>query len=296
MRYNTKTMRTLREAVRDAGVNGRALGHFNVSDSNQLTAVAAAARETGLPAIVGLSEGERKFFPIEEARLLINLYISRGCELYLNADHTYSLEKARQAIEAGVDSIVIDGAALPQEQNVALAAACVAVARASGRDVVVEGELGYIGKSSEVLERIPEGAAITEEAMTSPETAKAYVAGTGIDMLAPAVGNIHGIIAGGQPKLSIGRITDIAHAVGVPLVLHGGSGSPDEEFSAAIRAGIAIVHINTDLRLRYREGIERGLKEMPDEAAPYKFLAPAVEDMTRYVAQKMRLFAAGRAG
>lgn len=270
---------------------GRALGHFNISDSNQLKAVADASKETNLPIIVGLSEGEREHFPMEAARLLLDMYNGRGASLYLNADHTYSIEKAQRAISAGVDSVVIDGAKLTQEENISLASACVKYARASGRDVLVEGELGYIGQSSQVIERIPEGAAITEGMMTKPDEAKAFIDATGIDMLAPAVGNIHGMIASGvQPALSIAHIGELAKALSVPLVLHGGSGSPDEEFRAAVGAGMAIIHINTELRLSYRRGLERALREMTHEAAPYKWLAPAVSDMRELVTQKIRLF------
>ena len=284
-------MQTFREATATAKEQGRALGHFNISDSNQLTALAAAARETQLPVIVGLSEGEREFFPLEAVRLLIDLYNKQGLKLYLNADHTYSVEKARLAIDAGVDSIVIDGAKLPHEDNLALVKSVVVYARESGRDVVVEGELGYIGQSSQVIEKIPEGAAITEEMMTHVDEARRFIEATGIDMLAPAVGNIHGIVTSGQPKLSIERIRELASGVSIPLVLHGGSGSPDTEFSEAIQAGIAIIHINTELRIMYKEGIEKAIAQMPHEASPYKFLAPAVADMERFIAQKVKLFA-----
>lgn len=283
-------MKTLRETVAEFRSKGAALGHFNISDSNQLKAVADAAKESNLPVIVGLSEGEREFFPLEAARLLITMYNHRGAEIYLNADHTYSIEKAQRAISAGADSIVIDGAKLSREENVSLTSACVKYAAASGRDVMVEGELGYIGQSSQVIDKIPEGAVITEEMMTKPDEAQKFIADTGIHMLAPAVGNIHGMVSSGQPKISIGRIREISRGCSLPLVLHGGSGSPDQEFTAAIAAGISIIHINTELRLAYRRGVERVLRDMPHEAAPYKWLAPPVSDMRELVAQKIRLF------
>ncbi|MGH7141071.1 MAG: class II fructose-bisphosphate aldolase [Minisyncoccia bacterium] len=284
-------MKTLRETVRNFRESGHALGHFNMSDSNQLKAIAAAAKESNLPVIVGLSEGERGFFPMAHARALVDQYQSDGIDLFLNADHTYSLEKAKAAIDAGVDSIVVDGAKLGVEQNIALVKSCVEYARASGRDVMVEGELGYIGQSSQVIDKIPEGAAITEELMTKPEDAKKFIEATGIDAFAPAVGNIHGIVTTGQPKLSISRIRELAQTLGIPMVLHGGSGSSDEEFSEAVKAGIAVIHINTDLRLIYKESIGKGIAELPHEAAPYRFLAPAVAAMTTFLKQKIRLFA-----
>ncbi|HEX8994278.1 MAG TPA: class II fructose-bisphosphate aldolase [Candidatus Paceibacterota bacterium] len=281
---------TLRQTIADFKASKKALGHFNISDSNQLRAIAQAARETGLPVVVGLSEGERDFMPLSHVRAVVDVYRKEGIQMFLNADHTYSIEKARAAIDAGVDSIVIDGAKLPFDENVSLARSCVEYARASGRDVLVEGELGYIGQSSQVLDRLPEGAAITEEMLTKQDEMLRFIQETGVDMMAPAVGNVHGIVASGQPKLSIERIAQLAAASPVPLVLHGGSGSSEEEFRNAVAGGIAMIHINTELRLAYRHGIEHGLADMPREAAPYKFLAPAVADMAAYVAGKLRLF------
>ena len=284
-------MQTLRAVIGETHGQGKAIAHFNMSDSNQLEAIAQASRETMMPVIVGLSEGEREFFPLSHTRALINEYNKEGVLLYLNADHTYSIEKAKAAIDAGVDSIVIDGAKLSFEDNVAYASEVVVYARASGRDVVLEGELGYIGSSSKVMDALPEGAAVTEELMTKPEEIKTFVERTHVDMMAPAVGNVHGIVRGGDPKLSIERIAILAQAAGVPLVLHGGSGNKNEEFTEAVKAGIAIIHINTELRLAYRTGLEDSLKANPDEVAPYKILNPAIAHMVDFLVARIRLFA-----
>ncbi len=283
-------MKTLREAVSEAREKGIAIGHFNVSDSNQIKAIALAAQETGQPVIIGLSEGEREYFPLAHARVLVNEYQKAGLPLYLNADHTYSIEKVREAIDAGVDSVVVDGAKLPFAENVNFAKLAVEYAHASGRDVIIEGELGYIGSSSKVLDALPEGAQVTEELMTKPEEAVQFMNETGADMLAPAVGNVHGMVKGGDPKLSISRINEIAQAVGKPLVLHGGSGNANDEFTNGIKNGIAIIHINTELRLAYRDGLVASLKDHPDETTPYKFVSPAVEHMKSFLVAKIRLF------
>ncbi len=287
-------MQTLAEVIADYKKAGKALGHFNISDSNQLHAIAAAARQTALPVVVGLSEGEREFFPLREVRMLINLYQKDGVAMYLNADHTYSYEKAVEAIDSGVDSIVVDGAKLPFAENVQLLERVAVYAKHKrrfwGTHTLVEGEVGYIGQSSSVMDKLPEGAAITEDMMTTPEELKKLVEETGIDLVAPAVGNIHGIITSGQPKLSIHRIEALSQAVATPLVLHGGSGSDDAEFSEAVKAGMAMVHINTDIRVIYRDEVKKALEE-GKEVAPYKFLAPAMQKTTVYVAQKLQLFA-----
>lgn len=287
-------MKSLRDVINEYKSQGKALAHFNFSDSNQLKAIAMGAKETGLPVVAGLSEGEREYFPIRHARALINAYQKEGVAIYLNADHTYSVDAAKAAIDGGVDSIVVDGAKLSFADNEKLLMQVVAYAHSKkrflgmGHDILVEGELGYIGTSSTVMDKLPDGAAASEEMMTKPEELKKLVEETKIDLVAPAVGNIHGMVKSGQPKLSISRIKLLAESAGVPLVLHGGSGSADEEFTEAVKAGIAMVHINTELRVLYRDALRQFLAT--DETTPYKFLTPAVVGMQSYLMQKMRLF------
>jgi fructose-bisphosphate aldolase class II len=282
------TMKTLREAISEYKAAGKAIGHFNFSDSNQLKAIIDASRETGLPVIAGLSEGEREYFPLMQARALVELYQSQGVEVYLNADPTYTAEKVQRAVSAGVDSVVVDGAHLPTDENIRLLASSVKHARAAGRDVIVEGELGYIGQSSKVMDALPEG--VTEANLTTPEDAKAFVEATGIDCFAPAVGNVHGMLkSAAQPRLHPDRVKAISDATGVPLVLHGASGNTEEDILACIKVGVAIVHINTELRLLYRDSLRASLAA--DETTPYKFLTPAVDAMKAYLVGKMRVFA-----
>lgn len=281
-------MQTLREAITEARQQGRAIGHFNFSDSNQLKAIAEAARATGLPVIAGLSEGERSYFHTSLARVMVDVYRAEGVQLFLNADHTYSTEKVQRAIMAGVDSVVVDGAQLDFDGNVSLLSAAVKYARASGRDVVVEGELGYIGTSSKQLDALPEG--VTEANITTVEDAKKLIEATGADCLAPAVGNVHGMLkTAAEPRLHPERVKEIADAVQIPLVLHGASGNTDQDVQACIKAGVAVVHINTELRVLYRDGLRASLAG--DETTPYKFLEPAVAKMQEYIEAKLRLFA-----
>ena len=282
-------MRSLREVVQEYKKAGRAVGHFNISDSNQLCAIALAAKEIGLPAIIGLSEGEREYFPIPHARALVSIYQAEGIELYLNADHTYGLDKAKQAIDDGVDSIVVDGAKLPMEENILLVKQVVSYARSSKRDVVVEGELGYIGSSSKQLDSLPEG--VTIENLTTVADAKEFVGATGVDCFAPAVGNVHGMLKNAaEPRQHPERVKEIAYATGLPLVLHGASRNTEEDIKACIAAGVAIVHINTELRVMYRDRLYDTIRSNQGEVAPYKFLTPAVTKMKEYVTGKLKLF------
>lgn len=287
----------LRDAVQEAEKGGYAIGHFNFCTIDGLRAIIDAAKKvsekTGrtIPIVAGVSEGERDYVGIHESVALVHIMRERiGYPVFLNADHTYSVERVKEAIDAGFDAVIFDGARLSLNENIANTKECVAYARASGRDVVIEGEMGYIGTSSKMLDELPEGVSL--EHLTTPAEAERFVRETGVDLFSPSVGNIHGMLKHAKnPRLNIGRIKEIREAAGVPLVLHGGSGISDEDFTAAIKAGISTIHINTELRRAYREGVESFLKEKPDELAPYRYLAAGKEAMQEVVAKRIALFA-----
>lgn len=286
-------MKTLREAIHEAQQQKRAIGHFNVANTEMLSAVVEAGKGANLPIFIGVSEGERDAFGVKEIVALVQaLREDTGLEIYLNADHTYSVERVREAIDAGFDSVIFDGANLSFEENVAKTKECVAYARASGREVLVEGELGFIGAGSKLLDSLPDGAAVTDETMTSVADAVRFVQETGVDMLAPAVGNVHGMLKGGHnPRLNPQRVAEIAQAVQIPLVLHGGSGITDEDFVSAIHKGISVVHISTELRVAYRQSLQLSLQENPEELAAYKFMKPVVLAVRDVALRRLKLFA-----
>lgn len=285
-------METLREYIKEAKQKGIAVGHFNVSNLEGVYAIADAAKNLNVPVIVGVSEGERDFTGVLEiASVVKTLREERNQPIFLNADHTYSVERVKEAIDAGFDAAIFDGAQLSMEENITKTKECVAYSRSVNRDVIIEGELGYIGTSSKVLTEVPEGAAITDAMLTTVEDAKRFVVETGVDMLAPAVGNIHGMFAKGKdPALNIERVKEISEATGLPLVLHGASGNSDADIQNAIKAGVAVVHVNTELRVAYREGLEGALSAKPDEVAPYKYEKVAKEAMQKVVEEKLRVF------
>ncbi|MDO8585235.1 MAG: class II fructose-bisphosphate aldolase [bacterium] len=288
-------MQPLRERIRDAEAKKVAIGHFNISNLEQLKAVAHAAMRLDVPVIIGVSEGERAYLGLHHVKDFVASYNAEhakehGFRLYLNADHTHDPGKVREAARVGFDAVLFDGGKLPFAENVALTRTAATLAREVQPNVLVEGELGYIGSGSQVLEKIPEGAAVTPVQMTTPEEAARFVKETGVDLLAPAVGNVHGLVEGGNPKLNIDRIREIKKAVNIPLVLHGGSGVSDEDFRAAIEAGISIIHISTELRLAWREGIAESLRANPNEVAPYKLTELALAKMERVAESRLRLF------
>ena len=285
-------MKTLREYIEDAKDRKVAIGHFNISDLAGLKGIFEAAKELDLPVLIGLSEGERSFVGAKNAADLVrNLREQYDYPIFTNADHTHSLEKIQEAVEAGFDAVLFDAGKLPFEENIQKTKEVVEWVRKTRPEVLIEAELGYLGTSSTILKEVPEGAAITLEDLTKPEEAKRFVEETGIDLLAPAVGNIHGMFKDApNPNLFIERIAELRDAAGVPMVLHGGSGIRNDDFTAAIANGISIVHINTEIRLAWRNGMERALKEMPDEVTPYKLLLDPVEEVKKVVTDRLKLF------
>ncbi len=211
--------------------------------------------------------------------------------IFLNADHTHSLAKGIEAAKAGFDSIVFDLSALPFEENVRQTKQAVEALKSIYPSMLVEGEIGDIGSGSEIHESAPD----LSKGLSTPEQAKQFVESTGVDILAPAVGNMHGMLRSmveGETKkhLDIPRIAAIKQTAQVFLTLHGGSGTDDEDFRKAIAAGINIVHINTELRVAWRRGLEQGLASHPDEVVPYKILPAAVDSVKQVVASRLQLF------
>ena len=284
-------MTTLRDALRKAEERRVAIGHFNFSDLSVLKAVCAAARELSVPVIVGVSEGERAFVGVRQAAALVkSIRDETGHAIFLNADHTHSLRAAEEAAKAGFDMMVFDRSDQPMDRNIAETRQAVEATKSINPNFVVEGEIGYIGSSSAVLEKAPEGVA-----MSTPEEATQFVEATRVDILAPAVGNMHGMLASmvrgeAHKQLDIPRIASIKAATRVFLTLHGGSGTSDEGFVRAIKAGINIVHINTEIRVAWRRALQASLETKPNEVAPYKILPDVERAVQAVVRNRLELF------
>ena len=285
-----RTTNTLRDVLTRLETEGAGLGHFNVSDQVLLKAVVAAAAETKLPVLIGASEGEREFFGARHlAALVKSMRQESAVPIFLNADHTHSLAKAMEAANAGFDAVTIDFSALPFDQNVARTKETVEAIKAINPSILAEGEIGDIGTGSEIKEAVQGGK------LSTPEEARQFVEATGVDILAPAVGNMHGMLKSmvlGKAKkhLDLDRIAQIKRASGVFLTLHGGSGTDDEHFRKAITAGINIIHINTELRVAWRESLDKSLARDSNEVVPYKILRPVVDSVKQVVSSRLRLF------
>ena len=284
-------MRPLREILTEGAQKKTAIGHFNFSDLTAFRAIADAAKKLSLPVMVGLSEGERSAVSPKTAAALVNAARSEGVEIYLNADHTHSLEVAIIAAQAGFDEIIFDASRLPYEDNLKQTTEAVLQLKKINPNILIEGELGFIGANSQVLDVVPE----ESRRFTDPSEAAEFCKTTKIDVLAPAVGTMHGMvramITGGEHKhLDIARIKQLVDFTGLPITLHGGSGTEDSDFVAGIEAGLRIVHVNTELRLAWREGIQESLDELPNEIAPYKLMQNSYERMFAIVTARLKLF------
>jgi fructose-bisphosphate aldolase class II len=280
-------MKSLIEYISEAEKGKTAMAHFNISNIEGLWGVFKAAKSLNVPVIIGVSEGEREFIGTRQAVALVkSLREEHNFPIFINADHTYKVELVKEAIDAGFDMVIYDGAQLSFDENARNTKECVQYARLKNPAILVEAELGFIGSGSNIKEGIPEGAGVK----TNPEEAKKFVQATGVDLLAPSVGNIHGIVKGGNPHIDGELVKKIRSEAGVPLVLHGGSGMTDEDFIKGIDSGISIIHISTELRVAFKQALKLSLQENPDEITPYKIMKPAVLAIQKVAENRLKLF------
>ncbi len=271
-------MKNLKYYFQKAQKEKFAIGQFNFSTKEQFHGIVQAAKNLNSPVILGTSESESKFFGMEEAVALRNVLRKKtGLPIFLNLDHGKSFDYLKQAINAGYDMVHFDGSKLPLDENIKITKQV--KSHAKWRGVLVEGEVGRIEFETK------------EENLTKPEEAKKFVDETAADLLAVSIGNIHGIEAFGvNPCLRLDKLAEIAKQVGVPLVLHGGSGTQDQDIQEAIKTRIVKINVNTELRAVFSSGLRRALVENPDEIVPYKYLPEAQKAVENVVDRKIKLF------
>ena len=284
------------EIMEKAQINGYAIGQFNISTDEQITAAVEAAKKLHAPIIIGTSEGERDFIGVDQAVALVKTWreetlpTGRQAELpiILNADHCKDFNSAKEVIDAGYDSVHFDGSKLPFKENIEITKRVVEYAKSVNPSIVVEGELGYLPGGSDIHKEVT----INISDLTEPEEAEEFVKKTGVDALAVAVGNIHGMKAEGYDShLYLNRLKEIRKIVpNVFLVLHGGSGTPRDDLKKAIELGVVKININTEIRVAYRNALKQFLEANLDEVKPYKILSPAMEAVKSVVMDKIKLF------
>lgn len=286
-------MKNLRFYLEKAQKEGWALGQFNFSDFTQMKGIIEAGTKLKSPIILGTSEGESKFFGIEEAVALRDVLIKKtGLPIFLNLDHGKSFEYLKQAIDTGYDMVHFDGSKLPLEENIRIAKEVKKYAK--WKNVLVEGEVGKIGTDSSKL--YAEKFEIKEDNLTRPEEAEKFIKETGTDLLAISMGNFHGIeISGVCPNLRLDILGAVKNRVkNTFLVLHGGSGTPEDDLKKSIETGIVKVNINTEIRLSFSGNLRRVLQNKSEEIIPYKFLPEAQNSVEKVVKWKIEIF--GSAG
>jgi len=284
----------MKDILRKAQSGKYAIGSFNFSTAEILKAIVLAAKDLKAPIIVSTSEGEASFFGMREAAALVDAWSAvTKLPIILNLDHGKSPETIKKAIAAGYNAIHFDGSHLPYLENLAQTKRIVdyvrSVEKTFDRQIIVEGELGYLRGSSSLHK---EALKIEPEDLTTADQASDFIKYSGIDSLAIVIGNAHGVFAQGEEKLNLERLAEINEAVGdsVFLVLHGGSGIPSGDIRMAIKWGIVKININTELRVAYKDALKQELKESPKETTPYKILEPSFQAVKKVVEGKITLF------
>jgi len=274
---------------KNAKENKYAVGAFNVSNLEQAKAIVQAAQKLQSPVIISTSEGESKFIGKKQIKALVDVWRKEiNLPVVLHLDHGKSFETIKQAMEAGYDSVHFDGSELGFEENIETTKKIVDFARDKGVQNI-EGELGYLRGKSALHEAIE----IKEEDLTDPKKALEFVEKTGVDSLAIAIGNIHGVFKTSEnPHLFLDRLKAINEKIGDKafLVLHGGSGTPEQDIKKAIQLGIVKINVNTELRIAYTESLKKSLKDNPEQATPYKIMPAVIEAVQMVIEEKIRLF------
>jgi ketose-bisphosphate aldolase len=258
-----------------------AVGAFNINNLDDIQAVINAGEELQSPVILQVSEGVAKHIGVElVAAICCTAGNIASIPVAVHLDHCHSASLAIQCMRHGFTSVMIDGSSLPFEENVALTKQVVEVARLFGASV--EGELGRVGGTEDDL-------VVDDASLTVPEEAARFVELTGIDVLAPSIGTLHGTYKA-KPHLDFERLQTISERVPVPLALHGGSGLTEEQFKECIRHGIAKINIGTDIKKVQIAATRHYLENNPNKAEPRPLSKTIQVAVSETVKEKIRLF------
>lgn len=286
-----------RATMRRARKEHFALGAFNLDNQETLIAVARAAAKKNAPVLVEVSQGEVEAMGIDNVRDMVDNYKEQyGVEMYINLDHSPSVEAAIAGIEAGYEFIHIDVSQAnhnaTEEQIIDATKRVVACAKLTG--ALVESEPHYFGGGSNVFKEAFDYDEI-KKTFSTAESAKEFVNATGIDTFAAAIGNLHGHYPVPK-KLDIELLKQIREAIKCNISLHGGSGTPGHYFEDAVKVGVTKININTDMRVAYRNTLEKVLKDNPSEFAVVKLMDEVIDAVQKVVEAKIEVFnSAGKA-
>lgn len=268
-----------------ANENAFAIPAFNISDWAMMRGIIEVSEELDSPLIVAIHPDELAHVGEDFMPSVIQASRRASVPVAIHFDHGATYEQMLQAVRTGFTSVMLDGSMHPYEDNVALTQRAVGVAHPLG--ISVEAELGTIGKTDDEAE-----AGTDDIIYTDPEVAKDFVAQTGVDSLAVAIGTRHGIYPSHlKPELKLDLLKELKAAVSIPLVLHGGSNNPDDEIAEAVKLGVNKINISSDIKVAYhqkmREVLEDGGVREPNVIQP-----ACIDAMKQTAAHKIRLFAA----
>lgn len=274
-----------------------AVGAFNIDNQETLIAIARAAQKLNAPVLVEVSQGEVEAMGLENVRDMVDNYKQEyGIEMYLNLDHSPTVEACKKAIDVGYEFIHIDISQAnhdaSEEEIIAKTKEVVEYAKFTG--AIVESEPHYFGGSSNVHSEAIDYEEI-KKTFSTPEGARAFVEATGIDTFAAAIGNLHGKYP--VPKvLDLELLSKIRGAIDCQISLHGGSGTPLHFFEEAARIGVSKININSDMRYAFRTVMEEELRNNPNEFAVVKLMDKVKDAVQAVVEEKIQAFGcAGKA-
>ncbi len=282
----------IKNLLKNASHGNYALGAFNVQNLETTLAIMRAAEKNRAELIIQVSETTIDYAGLESITEIIKTVAKKELKkgkAALHLDHGKKFESIVNCIKAGFSSVMMDASHLSFRENIATTRR--AVQYAHKRGVFAQGELGRLAGVEDVVK-----VAGHEAFMTHPDEAAEFVKKTGVDTLAVSIGNVHGItkIRQGVPKLDLERLKEIGKKVKVPLVLHGASGIPEEEIKKAIKLGIRIINIDTEIRLAFTDSLRKTLSSDKNIFDPRKVLGPAMEEVEKVVAEKMAMFGSAK--
>ena len=280
---------SMKEMLADAKKNGYAIPAFDVSNYEMMRAVLEACEEEGSPALLMGLEVDFN----GNGRNMLATMVKAASEYYkipvcFHLDHAANLNQVKLAIDAGFSSVMYDGSELPFEENAKRTKEIVDYAHARG--ITVEAELGHVGNASVGNEKATVFDENAEDTLTVPSEVEEFVKLTNVDALAVAIGTSHGVYKK-TPELRIDRLDEITAVCDKPLVLHGGSGTPDDQIKTAIKHGVTKINVYSDVVGAMNRALKEKLNSITNLSTwPVFVFENAIKEMKETVRQKIRVF------
>lgn len=271
-----------KKMLKEARENGKCITHFNINNLEWTKYILEKCNELKKPVIIGVSEGAIKYMGGYNvvSHLVYSLVkdLNIDIDVCLHLDHGSSIESCKKAIDSGFSSVMIDASKYNLKENINITKEVVKYAH--DRNVTVEAEVGHIGG---VEDEIASGVLVA-----SLSDCINFVKETKVDMLAPAIGSVHGIYKG-EPKLDFELLSSLKNSLNIPLVLHGGSGIPDEKIVKSIKLGISKININTELQQAWHEGVMKYIKNNEEVYDPRKIISSGEKELKNIIEYKLNL-------